>query len=108
MTESAAPPGASQEPPGSGSSPAKNSFAAHPITWTVIAVLLVGSVICTLVVPIYASTTPMIGDWPFFYFYLLVYMPVVAVVVWVCYLLENRIRAHGDAGTGAANAEAGK
>jgi hypothetical protein len=108
MTESAAPPGASQEPPGAGSSPAKSSFAAHPVTWTVIAVLLVGSVICTLVVPIYASKTPMIGDWPFFYFYLLVYMPVVAVAVWVCYLLENRIRTHGDTGTGAADAEAGK
>jgi hypothetical protein len=97
MTESAAPPGASQEPPGTGSTPAKSSFAAHPVTWTIITVLVAGSIICTLVVPIYASTTPMIGDWPFFYFYLLVYMPVAAIALAVAYFLQRRIERDGTA-----------
>ena len=29
------------------------------------------------------ATTPKVGDFPFFYFYLLAYMPVVAIVLWI-------------------------
>ena len=48
------------------------------MTSAVIAVLVTACILGTLIVPIYARTTPKIGDFPFFYFYLLVYMPVVA------------------------------
>jgi hypothetical protein len=82
--------------------------ANRTIITTVIVVLIAGSIICALVVPIYASVTPKVGDWPFFYFYLLAYMPVVALAQWIAMLLQRRLktpaRAAGstDAGTEAA------
>jgi Protein of unknown function (DUF3311) len=42
-------------------------------------------------VPLYARATPKVGDFPFFYFYLLAYMPVVAIVCWVIVLLQKRV-----------------
>jgi hypothetical protein len=70
---------------------AKNPVAAHPITSAAIFVLVAGSILGTLIVPIYASVTPKIGDFPFFYFYLLAYMPVVAIALWVATLLQRRL-----------------
>ena len=70
---------------------AKNPYAAHPVTMAVIVILVAGSILCTLIVPIYASVTPKVGDWPFFYFYLLAYMPVVAIALWVTTLLQRRL-----------------
>ncbi|HWG02729.1 MAG TPA: hypothetical protein VG164_12905 [Trebonia sp.] len=75
---------------------------------TAIVVLIAGSIICALVVPIYASITPKVGDWPFFYFYLLAYMPVVALAQWIVMVLQRRLKApareagSADAGTEAA------
>jgi hypothetical protein len=43
-------------------------------------------------VPIYASTTPKVGDFPFSYFYLLIYMPAVAIACWIVVLLQKRLR----------------
>ena len=71
---------------------AKNPVAAHPITSAAIFVLVAASILCTLIVPIYAHITPKIGDFPFFYFYLLAYMPAVAIVLWVVTLLQRRLR----------------
>ena len=71
---------------------AKNPVAAHPITSAAIFVLVAASICCTLIVPIYAHITPKIGDFPFFYFYLLAYMPAVAIVLWVVTLLQRRLR----------------
>jgi hypothetical protein len=65
--------------------------AAHPITSAAIFVLVAASILCTLIVPIYAHVTPKIGDFPFFYFYLLAYMPVVAIALWVAGLLQRRL-----------------
>jgi len=45
----------------------------------------------TLIVPIYARITPKIGDFPFFYFYLLAYMPAVGVALWLVSLLQRRL-----------------
>jgi fucose permease len=70
--------------------------------------LLVAAAICgTLIVPIYARITPKIGDFPFFYFYLLAYMPVVALALWVVRLLQRRLLPPpadnpGDAASGVA------
>ncbi|HEV3381591.1 MAG TPA: DUF3311 domain-containing protein [Trebonia sp.] len=74
----------------------KNPVAAHPITSAVIFVLVAGAICGTLIVPIYASATPKVGDFPFFYFYLLIYMPVVSIVCSVVVLLQKRIRAPGS------------
>ena len=73
------------------SSGSKSPVAAHPVTSAVIAVLVIAGIAGTLVVPIYARTTPKIGDFPFFYFYLLAYMPVVAIVLWIVIQLQKRL-----------------
>jgi protein-S-isoprenylcysteine O-methyltransferase Ste14 len=58
-----------------------------PATYAAVTILLAIGIFGTLWVPIYARTTPMWGDFPFFYWYQLIWVPVVAVLSWVCYLL---------------------
>jgi membrane protein implicated in regulation of membrane protease activity len=70
----------------------KNPIAAHPISSALIAILIAGSILCTLIVPIYASVTPRVGDWPFFYFYLLACIPFVVIALCVTVLLQRRLR----------------
>jgi hypothetical protein len=82
----------------------KHPVAAHPWISAAIGVLVFGSIFCTLWVPIYASTTPKIGDFPFFYFYLIVYMPVVAIALWIVVLLQKRLGTDGS-GTGTGIGE---
>ena len=43
----------------------------------------------------------MLGDFPFFYFYLLIYMPFTALVLWIAMLLQRRL-APRPAGPGTA------
>jgi hypothetical protein len=93
MNQPDATPSAPIDPPAPAITRAKNPVAAHPITSAVIFVLVAGSILGTLIVPIYASVTPKIGDFPFFYFYLLAYMPVVAIALWVATLLQRRLAA---------------
>ena len=83
---------------------AKYTYAAHPVTVAVITILVAGSILCTLIVPIYASVTPKVGDWPFFYFYLLAYMPVVAIALWVTTLLQRRLRPANTGTSGGMEA----
>jgi hypothetical protein len=61
----------------------------------IIAVLVIACIAGTLFVPIYARTTPKIGDFPFFYFYLLAYMPVVAIALWIVIQLQKRLKTPG-------------
>jgi Protein of unknown function (DUF3311) len=77
------------------SSDSRSSVAAHPVLSAIIAVLITACIAGTLIVPIYARITPKVGDFPFFYFYLLAYMPVVAVVLWIVIQLQKRLRASG-------------
>jgi uncharacterized membrane protein len=58
----------------------------------VVAVLLVIGVLGTLVVPLYARTGPELGGWPFFYWYQLLWIPLVAVLSTIAYLLVRRSR----------------
>jgi hypothetical protein len=74
----------------------KTLIAAHPITSALIAILVAGSILCTLIVPIYARTTPKIGDWPFFYFYLLASIPFVVIALCITVLLQRRLNAAGE------------
>jgi Na+/melibiose symporter-like transporter len=71
----------------------KSPIVAHPISSAIIAILIAGSILCTLIVPIYASTTPKVGDWPFFYFYLLAAIPFVVIALCVTVALQRRLKA---------------
>jgi hypothetical protein len=71
----------------------KTPIAAHPISSAIIAILVAGSILCTLIVPLYASTTPKVGDWPFFYFYLLAVIPFVVIALCVTVVLQRRLKA---------------
>ena len=56
-----------------------------------------------LVVPIYARSLPKLGPFPFFYWYQLLWVPVVAVACWLCYiLLRTKPAAQDGAGPGQA------
>jgi Na+/melibiose symporter-like transporter len=74
----------------------KNPIAAHPISSAIIAILVAGSILCTLIVPIYASVTPKVGGWPFFYFYLLACIPFVVIALCVTVLLQRRLTVAGE------------
>jgi hypothetical protein len=75
----------------------RSSVAAHPITSAAIAILVVAVIFFSLYVPIYAKITPKIGDFPFFYFYLLIYMPITSLVLWITVQLQKRL----GSGTGS-------
>ncbi len=64
----------------------------HRGIWAVIAVLLLAVLVATLWVPLYNKTTPAWGGWPFFYWYQLLWVPIVALVSWCAYLLSNLAR----------------
>jgi hypothetical protein len=85
----------------------RSPVAAHPVTSAIIAILVLASIFFALYVPLYASATPKVGDFPFFYVYLLIYMPVLGVVMWIVITLQRRLRprvprpgAEGPAGAG--------
>jgi len=59
-------------------------------TWTIVGVLLAIGVAGPLIVPIYARVTPKAGAFPFFYWYQLLWIPLVAILSWVCYVLVGR------------------
>ncbi|MGP8001327.1 MAG: DUF3311 domain-containing protein [Streptosporangiaceae bacterium] len=58
--------------------------------WALITVLVLVAILGTLIVPIYARSTPALGAFPFFYWYQLIWVPVVAVLMALCYLLSTR------------------
>ena len=58
-----------------------------PIRMGVAAVLLIIGIAATLVVPIYARSTPKLGAFPFFYWYLLLAVPAIAILSGICFLL---------------------
>jgi hypothetical protein len=62
----------------------------RPATWGVVTVLLIVAIAGTLVVPIYARYLPKAGDFPFFYWFQFIWVPVAAVLCWICYLLLRR------------------
>ena len=92
----------SDKPRHSGGS--RSPIAAHPVLSAVIAILILASIFFAVWVPLYASATPKIGDFPFFYAYLLIYMPVLGIVMWIVITLQARLRrrpgAEGPAAPG--------
>jgi hypothetical protein len=79
-------------------------IAAHPVTSAVIAVLIIASIFFSLYVPIYGRITPKIGDFPFFYFYLLVYMPAVSIALLIVIALQKRLQPPAGAGPDVSEA----
>jgi hypothetical protein len=69
----------------------RGPIAAHPVTSAVIAILVIAAIFFSLYVPLYARATPKVGDFPFFYFYLIIYMPVVGIVLWIVITLQKRL-----------------
>jgi Na+/melibiose symporter-like transporter len=101
MTEPTATP-APRDPRDSAPPRPQNPVLAHPVTSAAIGVLVAAAILCTAIVPIYARITPKIGDWPFFYFYLLIYMPATALVLWIAMMLQRRLKPPQPDNTGAA------
>ncbi|HTU75428.1 MAG TPA: DUF3311 domain-containing protein [Trebonia sp.] len=83
MAESPEPSAATQAPR------PPSPLASHPLRSLLIAILVLATILGTLIVPIYDSVTPRVGDFPFFYFYLLIFMPAVAIVLWIVSLLQK-------------------
>jgi hypothetical protein len=75
----------------------RSPVAAHPVTSAVIAILMLASIFFAVWVPLFASATPKIGDFPFFYAYLLIYMPVLGIVMWIVIMLQARLRPRAGA-----------
>jgi hypothetical protein len=75
----------------------RSVIAAHPLLSAAIAILIAADIFFALYVPIYARLTPKLGDFPFFYWYLLIFMPVTAAVLWLATLLQKRLEADGEA-----------
>jgi hypothetical protein len=61
--------------------------ALHPRNAVIAGVLLLVAVIGAFWVPIYARSAPKLGDFPFFYWFQLIWMPVVMVLCYLAYLL---------------------
>ena len=59
--------------------------------WILVTILLLVAVLGTLIVPIYARSAPKLGSFPFFYWYQLLWVPVVALLTAICYLITTRV-----------------
>jgi len=73
----------------------------HVGTWIVITVLLAAALIGTLWVPFYNHTTPTLWGFPYFYWYQLMWVPIVAILGAAAYLLSKAAKR----GNGAASAQ---
>jgi Protein of unknown function (DUF3311) len=71
----------------------------HVGTWIVITVLLAAAVIGTLWVPFYNHLTPALKEFPFFYWYQLMWVPIVAILAAASYLL-SRLAQRGNGANG--------
>jgi hypothetical protein len=79
----------------------RSAVAAHPITSAAIAILVAAAIVGTLWVPFYARITPKVGDFPFFYFYLLIFMPFTSLLLFVVTQLQKRLNGKALDTTGA-------
>ena len=64
-----------------------------PAIKVTVAVMLAVAIGGALWVPIYAHVQPKLGDFPFFYWYQLILVPVTAFLCWISYLLLRTERA---------------
>jgi hypothetical protein len=69
----------------------RSAVAAHPVISAAIAVLVAADIFVVLYVPLYARVSPKWGDFPFFYWYLLIIMPVTSLALWLAAQLQKRL-----------------
>jgi protein-S-isoprenylcysteine O-methyltransferase Ste14 len=67
--------------------PVTKGPAKSPAIKVTVAVMLTVAFAGALWVPIYAHLLPKLGDFPFFYWYQLILVPVTAILCWISYLL---------------------
>jgi membrane protein implicated in regulation of membrane protease activity len=79
----------------------------NPATWVAVSILLIIGIVGTLWVPIYARSAPKLGAFPFFYWYQLIWVPVIAILSLLSYLLlRTRPQDRADASTAASDGTA--
>ncbi len=71
----------------------RSAVAAHPIISAAIAILVAADIFFAVYTPIYARLTPKLGDFPFFYWYLLIFMPITSLLLWLAMQLQKRLTA---------------
>jgi hypothetical protein len=69
----------------------RSAIAAHPYTSAAIAILVAADIFLVVWVPLYSRITPKWGDFPFFYWYLLIIMPVTSFLLWIAAQLQKRL-----------------
>jgi len=69
----------------------RSAIAAHPLISAAIAILVTANIFFSVYTPIYARLTPKLGDFPFFYWYLLIFMPITSLVLWLAMQLQKRL-----------------
>jgi hypothetical protein len=70
-----------------------------PATWAVVSVLLAVAVTGTLWIPLYARSAPMLGPFPFFYWFQLTWVFMTSALCRICFLLL-RTKPDGTAENG--------
>jgi Protein of unknown function (DUF3311) len=84
----------------------RSAVAAHPVISAAIAILVAADIFFALYTPIYARLTPKLGDFPFFYWYLLIFMPITSLVLSLAMQLQKRLpvdMSTGDMSTAEAS-----
>jgi hypothetical protein len=71
--------------------------AAHPVISAAIALRVAVDIVAVLWTPLYSRLTPAWGDFPFFYWYLLIIMPVTSLLLWLASLLQKQLPADSAA-----------
>ena len=80
----------------------RSAIAAHPVISAAIAILVAADIFFSLYTPLYARLTPKLGDFPFFYWYLLIFMPITSLALWLAMLLQKRLGTPDNAFPGSA------
>lgn len=63
---------------------------ARPAPYVISGVLLAIAIIFPLIVPMYASANPSFAGLPFFYWYQMLWVPIDATLIGICYQLMTR------------------
>ncbi|WP_287931339.1 DUF3311 domain-containing protein [Arthrobacter sp.] len=60
---------------------------AKPLPYVISGVLLAAAIVMPLVVPMYAKDGPHLFGFPFFYWYQMMWVPICAILIGICYWL---------------------